>query len=147
MIHPSPALHSAPWAADVVQAGLQLSRFVIVGLGATAIHYAVAVAVHSASGFSALWSNFFAFLVAVAVSYAGHRLWTFRSQASHGFAAPRFFVLALAGFSLNHAMVFIGTGLLGQPLWKALVPALLVVPALTFWLSRVWIFQPRRSRA
>jgi putative flippase GtrA len=129
------------------QTGFQLWRFLAVGGGATAMHVAVALAGHTSAGLSPLWSNFIAFLVALAVSYCGHRLWTFRSTVNHGFAMPRFLVLALAGFSINHAIVYLATGQLGLPLWLALAPAVSVVPLLTFWLSRVWIFLPRRHEA
>lgn len=119
----------------------QAGRFTLVGLVATAVHIAAALAMHGSFGVSPLWSNFAGFLSAVAVSYLGNWYWTFDHTSRHGFAVPRFIAVALAGFAINHALVFFIADVADRPLWQAMIPVALIVPALSFWLNKTRVFK------
>lgn len=124
---------------------VQASRFAVVGLLATGVHIATAMLVHTLFAVSPLWSNVCGFLAAFSLSYIGHWRWTFEAEGNHAFAVPRFVMVALAGFAINHAIVFGITVVAALPLWMAMVPVAIVVPALSFWLNKTRVFQPARG--
>ncbi|HEY5597265.1 MAG TPA: GtrA family protein [Kiloniellales bacterium] len=123
----------------------QIPKFLAVGGGATAVHVAAALAFNGLAGVTPLWANVLAFLVASGVSYLGNWFWTFDAASRHGLAAPRFLALSLTCFAVNQAIVYAVVEWLGRPLWLAMIPVVLVVPAFGFWLSRSWVFLPARQ--
>lgn len=126
----------AAWRQLVQQGG----KFTVIGLLATGAHVTAALVAHGLLGISPLWSNFVGFLVAVGVSYFGNWAWTFERINRHGLAAPRFLVVALGGFGINHAIVYVMSNRLGLPFVWAMAAVLFVVPAISFWLSRTRVF-------
>ena len=66
---------------------------------------------------------------------------TFRRPALHGPQFARFATISLAGLAINLGLVFVGTRLLGWPLWRALIPVVAIVPAATFVMSKFWAFR------
>lgn len=121
---------------------MQTARFLTVGGGATTIHAGTAIALNGLAGMSPLWSNFTAFLVAVSISYLANWFWTFDSASRHRDAMPRFAMLSLMCFAVNQSIVYAVVEWLAQPLWLAMIPVAIMVPALGFWLSRAWAFNP-----
>lgn len=126
---------------------LQAVKFGVVGGGATFVHVLAALTYNGLAGVTPLWANFFAFLTAAVVSYAGNWFWTFNGVSRHLHALPRFALLALTCFALNQSIVYGVVELLGQPLWLAMVPVVAVVPAFGFWLSRSRVFVAHDVRA
>lgn len=126
---------------------LQAMKFGVVGSGATFVHVLAALTYNGLVGITPLWANFFAFLTAAIVSYAGNWFWTFNGVSRHLHAFPRFAVLALTCFALNQLIVYVVVEWLGQPLWLAMVPVVAVVPAFGFWLSRSRVFVTNDVRA
>ena len=123
----------------------QMPKFFAVGGGATAVHVAAALSFNGLAGIAPLWANVMAFFVASAVSYFGNWFWTFDAASRHGLAAPRFLALSLSCFAVNQAIVYAVVEWLGRPLWLAMIPVVIVVPAFGFWLSRSWVFLPVRA--
>jgi putative flippase GtrA len=123
----------------------QLMKFVTVGGGATALHVLTALALNSLVQIAPLRANFAAFLVASFVSYMGNWYWTFDGTSRHVFSIPRFAALSLSCFGMNQAIVYGVVELLGQPLWLAMVPVVIVIPAFGFWLSKTQVFLPRHN--
>jgi putative flippase GtrA len=123
----------------------QLMKFVSVGGGATALHVLTALALNSLVQIAPLRANFAAFLVASFVSYMGNWYWTFDGTSRHVFSIPRFAALSLSCFGMNQAIVYGVVELLGQPLWLAMVPVVIVIPAFGFWLSKTQVFLPRHN--
>lgn len=126
---------------------LQAVKFGVVGGGATFVHVLAALTYNGLAGVTPLWANFFAFLTAAVVSYAGNWFWTFNGVSRHLHALPRFALLALTCFALNQSIVYGVVELLGQPLWLAMLPVVAVVPAFGFWLSRSRVFVANDLRA
>lgn len=125
----------------------QLSRFSVVGIGATLVHMAVFVVTIELLDLSAMNANLAAFLVAFVVSFVGHWNWTFwHGVQRQSVIVPmlRFAGVALVGFGLNAAIVFSVTRTFALPYFWALIPMATLVPLCTFLLSRRWAFRPPR---
>ena len=123
----------------------QVAKFATVGGSATGVHVLAALTLNSLVHVAPLRANFLAFLVASFVSYLGNWFWTFDGVSSHGFSLPRFAALSLSCFAVNQLIVYGIVELLHQPLWLAMVPVVVVVPAFGFWLSKTQVFLPMHS--
>lgn len=126
---------------------VQIVRFGFVGGFVTALHVAVALFVNAAGGVEPLRANIIAFMVACAVSYALNWWWTFDASSHHAAALPKFMTVSLSGFAVNQAIVFGVVSVAGQPLWVAMVPVVFVIPAISFWLNKTWVFLAGRQAA
>jgi putative flippase GtrA len=125
----------------------QAVKFATVGGGATAVHVLTALALNCLVQVAPLRANFMAFLVASFVSYIGNWYWTFDGNSPHVFSVPRFAALSLACFGVNQAIVYGVVELLRQPLWLAMVPVVIIIPAFGFWLSKTKVFSNADGRA
>jgi putative flippase GtrA len=122
----------------------QVSKFAVVGGIATMVHAAVYAGFAGVMQTNPLLATVLAYLTAFAISFGGHLYWTFAEP--HARQRPlfrplvRFFLISLAGFSLNTLAVFGVTELMKAPPLLAIIPMILVTPVLTFFLSRRWAF-------
>lgn len=120
----------------------QINVFVAVGLAATAGNYVAALAAQRWLGLGPLTAGFAGYVSSAGISYFGNALLTFRRPAIHGPQFARFMAISLAGLAINLGLVFLGTHLFGWPLWRALIPVVLLVPAATFVMAKFWAFRP-----
>ena len=118
----------------------EINVFALVGATSTAINYVGALAAQHLLGLGPLPAGVAGYAAAVGVSYFGNSLLTFRRPAMHGPQFARFAAISLVGLAINLGLVFIGTHVMGWPLWKALIPVVLIVPAATFMMSKFWAF-------
>lgn len=118
----------------------QATKFVSVGVGATALHVASALLFNSSFGFSSLQSNFLAFLVASIFTFCGNYFWTFSQTGKFSSTIPRFIVLSCGCFAINQSIVYVVTTTMGLPLWIAMIPVVAVIPAFSFWASKTKVF-------
>lgn len=92
-----------------------------------------------------LWpelANALGFFIAFFVSFAGHRLLSFKDAAtSVGTSLGRFAVTALAGFASNELVFMLLLRGLGWPSLLALFMALVFAAGQTFVFSRFWAFR------
>ncbi|MDO9198029.1 GtrA family protein [Rhodoferax sp.] len=114
--------------------------FLVVGGAAALTHMGVfALTQHR------MWpelANALGFCVAFVVSFAGHRLLSFKDAGtSVGTSLRRFAVTALAGFASNEAVFILLLRALDWPSLLALFVALLFAAGQTFLLSRFWAFR------
>jgi len=87
-------------------------------------------------------ANALGFCIAFFVSFAGHRLLSFKDAAtSVGTSLGRFAVTALAGFASNEIIFVLLLRGLDWPALLALFAALLFAAGQTFLLSRYWAFR------
>lgn len=124
---------------------MQIVRFLMVGVGATLVHYLVALA---AARFLVpqipYLANLAGFLVAVGVSYFGHLRFTYRvahDDSHHRRRLPRFVVTAVSGLVFSQLVLAFVTEAARLPLWLGLAIAAAAVPAVTFVLGRLWVFR------
>jgi putative flippase GtrA len=136
-----------PASATADRLGLlvQSLRFGIVGIAATLTHVAVFVALIQTGDAAPLLANALAFGVAFVLSFLGHFWWTFRAPAEletrrWAPALVRFLVIALSGFLLNTAVVFMVVEVLTVSYMYAAVLMVTVVPACVFVASKFWVF-------
>ena len=125
----------------------QLSRFGLVGVAATMVHFLVAVGLNWL-GMALLVANLIAFVFAFQVSYWGHSKWSF---GGHGLSRSRsmfrFFTVSVVGFLINEALLFLlqaNTDLAPEIL---LGIVLSVVAFLTFAASKFWAFVGSKSES
>ena len=130
---------------NLLSSAIQAMRFGAVGLGATVVHYGVALLMNEFYGIAPLWSNLIAFLSAWPVSYLGNYFWTFSTSASHRQSFFRFAFAAICGLLLSQLIVWIGAENMGYSLRIALIPALILVPMFSFTMSLFWVFPAREA--
>lgn len=120
-----------------------LSRYAVVGAMATALHYAVLVALVEwgqvppglAAGAGAM--------AGAVLAYWGNRRWTFSGQpAEHHRALPRFAIVALLGGLANALIVGWGVALGAHYLLMQILATGMVMLG-TYHLNRVWTFKQR----
>ncbi|EKV32791.1 hypothetical protein C882_1629 [Caenispirillum salinarum AK4] len=123
---------------------MEIARFGVVGLAATAVHYLTALAALPVA--PPLYANVVGFLTAVAVSWIGHSRWTFRAAADGtgaGAAArlPRFVATVIGGFSMSQGTLWLVERFDALPDALALMVAVGVVPPTTYLLNKYWVFK------
>jgi putative flippase GtrA len=118
----------------------QVAKFATIGVGATFIHVASALLFNSIAKFSALQSNFLAFLVASAFTYCGNYFWTFAKTGAVSSTLMRFIFLSVSCFTVNQSIVYFVTSVLQLPLGIAMIPVVAVIPAFSFWASKTKVF-------
>jgi putative flippase GtrA len=121
----------------------QAAKFATIGAGATALHVASALLFNSFAGFTALESNFLAFLVASVFTFCGNYFWTFSKAGKFANTIPRFVVLSSSCFVVNQTIVYLVTHTLHMPLWIAMFPVVAFIPAFSFWVSKTRVFITR----
>jgi putative flippase GtrA len=86
-----------------------LSRFILTGLAATAVHYLVLSACVNVLAIDPVIATFPAFAFAFLLGYTLNRNWTFGSNAQHCRALPAYFGLALLSLA-NNALLNAASG-------------------------------------
>ncbi len=120
---------------------MQFFWYIVAGGLATAVHYAVLIALVELTGFAAAPSAALGALCGAGVSYLLNRRVTFAaSSAGHGHALPRFLAIALLGALLNGLLVWLGVQQFGWHYLLAQALATVLVMGLTFRLNRLWTF-------
>jgi putative flippase GtrA len=124
-------------AVNLIKSGL---AFVAVGSTAALVHLMVFGLLKGHALPEA--ANLLAFLVAFSVSFAGHRLLSFRdSQTSVVQSLKRFALTSLAGFISNQLLFVVFFRVMQWTDWAALLAALGLAAVQTFVLSRWWAFK------
>jgi putative flippase GtrA len=120
----------------------QLVRFGIIGLIALGVHLSSVMILVNLLGIVPLIANIIGFLIAFQISYWGHYKWTFEANhVSHKTAFVRLFTMASCNFILNESLY---AGLLYKtklPYDLALFIVLVFISALTFIISKFWVFR------
>jgi len=120
---------------------MQFFWYIVAGGIATAVHYAVLIALVELPGFPAAPSAAIGALCGAGVSYLLNRRMTFTgSSAGHVQAVPRFVAIALLGAVLNGMLVWLGVQQFGWHYLLAQALATVLVMGLTFRLNRRWTF-------
>jgi putative flippase GtrA len=131
----------------------EVALFACVGLAASVVHFLVAIGLIEHFSTPAWQANIAAFLCALPVSYFGHSLLTF--SAKHYNRATRvsvqtlrkFFLSALAGFSLNQLSVVIFISWLGLPHRPVMFFTVFGVAGFLFLASKFWAFRGNKDAA
>ena len=119
----------------------EINWFVVIGVVATGVHVTTALGVQRLAAAGPMAASIAGYAASVGLSYIGNSLLTFRRRVMHGPQFAKFAAISLAGLALNQAIVFVCARLAGWPLWQALIPVALLVPASTFLMSKFWAFR------
>ena len=123
----------------------QLWRFAGVGVVVTIVHMLVAMLAKTGLGLPAQMANLSGFSVALCMSYVGHAFITFKATTDHARQMPRFVITAVAGLATSSAITYLVYSLLGGSFALAMVVMALVVPPVTYVVSKYWVFNEQRS--
>lgn len=119
---------------------MSFPRYVAVGGGATATHYAFLLFAVESRWLAPPTAAAAGALIGALIAYLGNHRYTFASARAHRTAAPRFFLIAAFGALLNGAIVWLGCTRLGWHYLLAQLPATALVLLLTYLLNRRWTF-------
>jgi len=120
----------------------QVTRFGIVGLCATAVHFSAVIFLVEMTTSKPLIANIVGFLIAFQISYWGHRTWTFSdTTALHRVALPKLFLVGTAGLVANESLFYVFMTVLHLPYQLALFFVLSILPLVNFTLGKIWIFK------
>lgn len=118
----------------------QLQRFAGVGVVITLAHVLVALLMQSVFDLTPQIANFTGFCFASFLSYLGHSFVTFGATKNHGMQVPRFVLVALVGLVTSSAMTFLVVTHLHGSFVQAMAVVAVVVPPITFLVSKFWVF-------
>jgi putative flippase GtrA len=124
----------------------QAMRFLVAG-GITTVLYTAVYLPLAMWGFGrerAVLAVPFAFAVAVTAGFWLHSNWSFRGHGTRQDGAGqrlKFVGVQGSGLLMHAAITWIVTDRLGLPAWAPLIPGLILVPVVTFFLNRQWVFR------
>jgi putative flippase GtrA len=119
----------------------QLPPFLCIGLGATAVHAAIAAYLIGTHTMPLVLGNVIAFVFANVFSYLLQSAYVFQ-RAPTPLQYWRFLSVSLAGLALVVAISSV-LGVLGVHYLVSIVAVVSIVPFLTFVVHRVWTFRDR----
>jgi putative flippase GtrA len=133
----------ANWSAAMRRFGslAMLSRFVAVGLAATMAYPVLFLSGLSIGLMSAPTASIFAYAISAALSYIGHRYFSFQSKEPHGAALRRFVPLTLLGLAVAGVMPLASSSL-GLPNWMAAIATCVAVPVINAVMLSGLVFPP-----
>lgn len=118
----------------------ELAVFACVGLAATFTHYAAVLLLVELVGSALLWANAIAYCCAVAVSFYGHSLLTFRVAMTRQ-RLIKFVVVSVSALILSQLLLT----LLTTAEWFNYKINMLfivgVVPCITYLMSKFWVYR------
>jgi putative flippase GtrA len=117
-----------------------LLRYGVSGGLATATHVSVFVLAVEWLGLRPVLAAGPAFVLALLVSYGMNYHWTFAVSGPHRIMLPRYVVVALLGLGLNLGITYAVVDAAGYWYGYALLLVILIVPLVTFMLSKFWVF-------
>lgn len=119
----------------------QFNRFVLNGLAATAVHYAVLTTLIEVVHIrSAGIANGIAALFGISASYLGNKLLVFRSDARHARTLPRFLLIYVLVALLHAGVLAVWTDLGGMPYTIGFLIATCGSILLTYFGNRIFVF-------
>jgi putative flippase GtrA len=118
----------------------QVSSFVLVGLIATALHYAVLIGLKELFGWAAVPATLAGYICGGLLSYVLNRRHTFDSDRPHAEAGWRFALVALVGFFLTWGLMRLLVEAWGAPYLPAQMLTTGLVMVWNFLANRLWTF-------
>lgn len=119
-----------------------LARYGLVGILATVVHSAIALIVHEWFAVIPFWAHATGFCGGLITAYLGHYHYSFKDNGTHKNRFPKFVVSSLIGFGLHQGGVVLLVNHFQLDYSTLALPLLMVcVPALTFLMSKFWVFR------
>lgn len=119
-----------------------LVRYGLVGVLATIVHSAIALMMHEWVGFEPFWAHASGFCGGLITAYLGHYHYSFKDNGAHKNRFPKFVISSLIGFGLHQGGVVVLVSHFQLNYSTQALPLLMIsVPALTFLMSKFWVFR------
>jgi putative flippase GtrA len=120
---------------------MEIIRFGVVGLTATAMHYLTLILMVELLAIPPTLANGLAFLCALFITYLGQSLWVFQERSQHSITQMLRFTVSLGvGLLSNMAIMAVSMHALGLGYQNGFLLSLLLVPVLSFMINRFWVF-------
>lgn len=120
----------------------RLLRFVIVGVGAAVLFFALAFC-FARLGMQPFLSSAIAYLIAFVMAYTAQRGWTFHGEQDHRTAFPRYLTLQLGCSAFSGLVSQIAVSGFGATPFAMSLVATLLTSAVSYMLSSRWVFAKR----
>jgi putative flippase GtrA len=124
----------------------KIAWFGVVGIVSTVFYVAAAALALSWLSWPPLRASTVGYLTAMCGSYFGHKILTFRSDALHRRAMPRFVIQAAVGYALAQGITY-SASKLGLRDGVGIAAVAVALPALNFLLLQFWVFATRSRRS
>ena len=119
---------------------LQMVKYGLVGLSATAIHGSVLFFLVEKLAVGPVLASIPAFLTALVTSFLINHHWTFAINGGYWRYFSRYTAVSAAGLILNIAIMYGAVSLMHQPYAVGLGVVIIFVPLISFLLQRHWTF-------
>ncbi len=129
-----------PAAAIRMAFFVELSKYGVVGLIGTAVHYTIMAILIRGFSVEVVLSSTSGAMAGALVNYVLNYFYTFRSDKHHHEAMVKFWLIASLGWGLNAGILAVNEYLLGINVILAQLTATAVVFVVTFFLNRRWTF-------
>jgi putative flippase GtrA len=123
---------------------LRLIRFGCIGALASAVYAVGVVALVDGLGLAATVSSALAYLIAVPVSFLGQKHVTFGSGGEVRRELPRFLAVQVVNLAAAALIMQLVTGALGMSHLIGMLAVIAVIPALTYVLLSILVFEAGR---
>jgi putative flippase GtrA len=123
----------------------QLFFFGAVGLTATITNYVAAIVFYEHLGLNLYAAQFSGYSLAVAISLFGHSRLTFDARITSSILL-KFVVVSLTTLLLSEALLLSLETFLSVSHRISLLVVVFTIPVITFFLSKLWVFQERSSQ-
>lgn len=121
-------------------------RFLAVGAGSTAVHYAVLIACVEWLHWRPVAATALGYLSGALVNYLLNRWITFDNARAHRHGAPRFLIMVIGGWTLNTTLVWWMSQHLLMYYLLAQIVATAIVLVVNFLTLKFWVFPERFRR-
>lgn len=120
--------------------GREMRLFVVVGVIAAVGHYGTLIGLVKRGGWGPVPATLAGYVIGGVISYALNRRLTWRSDRPHAEATWRFALVAVVGFGLTGAFMYLFTGPLGLPYLPAQLVTTGLVLSWSFLANKLWTF-------
>lgn len=121
-------------------------RFVIVGGVTAAIYFGVIFFLIGKLTVEAVTASSIAYIMAVALNYMLHYMWTFKSNEKHYGAFLRYLAMCAIGFLINFFVLYLGINTLENNYVIIQLVAIIGILLWNFLVSYLWVFNSQRER-
>lgn len=118
---------------------IQIIRYGVVGLASNLTAYSAYLFI-TYLGLESKQAMTCVYIVAALVGFFGNRTWTFAHDGAVSWAAARYFLAHLIGYSLNYLILFVFTDRLGYPHQMVQAAAIIVVAGVLFLTFKNFVF-------
>lgn len=126
-----------------------LFKFGIVGVMATACHFATANSAFFIFNFlqgekRELFSNIIGYISGFFISYFGNKYWSFLEQArhvQHSRSLPRFLLTWIMGFGVNQGVFYFSSGIWDRSFNLSITCGVIVAAVFTYLCNKYFVFK------